>query len=190
MRLAPHSRWAFFWLCGLCWLSGCTPRYDWRTVHGNDSAFSVLLPSKPSVFTRLVNLGGITTNMTMTAAEIDHITFGVGSAKLADAKQAQAVLSLMKNTMVHNINGVISKESMQRIDSVLMIDIDAATVLTSAPPSGSRDINPLKSKAQRMRLRARFIARDERVYQVVVIGRDQAIPPEAVEMFLTSFKFD
>ncbi len=159
---------------GLCLLSmvvltaACTPTYDWRDVRGTAAPFTVLLPSKPSIHARPVNLGGIQADMTMTAAEVDDVTFAVGTAELPDAAQAQAALLVMKNTMVSNIGGVVSREKTQLGATLSTIELEA------------------KGKAND--LHARFIARDRRVYQVIVIGRQKAIKSEAVEMFLTSFK--
>ena len=76
-------------------LSACTPRFDWRSVRGTDAPYTILLPAKPSTHTRSVNLGGIQASMTMTAAEVDDVTFAVGSAELPDAAQAQAALLVL-----------------------------------------------------------------------------------------------
>ena len=157
--------------CTVC-LSGCTPTYDWRDVRGEKVPFTVLLPAKPSVLSRQVNLGGIQANMTMTAAEIADVTFAVGTAELPDAAQAQAALLVMKATLVKNIGGVIRHEKSSLGQTLSRIDLDAA-----APGGGSARV-----------LHARLVARERRVYQAIVIGPAKAIRQEAVDTFLTSFK--
>ena len=39
-----------------------------------------------------------------------------------------------------------------------------------------------------MKLIGHFEARDKRFYQVIVMGKDKAMPQEQVEQFMTSFK--
>lgn len=153
-------------------LSACTPKYDWRDVRGERVPFTVLLPAKPSVFARPVNLGGVQATMTMTAAEIEDVTFAVGTAELPDAAQAQAALLVMKETLVKNIGGVVRHEKSAIGKTLSTIDFDAAATGGGPAPA----------------LHARLVARDRRVYQAIVIGREKAIRKEAVDTFLTSFK--
>ena len=159
--------------CGMS-LSACTPKYDWRDVRGESAPFTVLLPAKPSVLSRPVNLGGIQASMTMTAAEVGDVTFAVGTAELPDAAQAQAALLVMKDTLVKNIGGVIRHEKSTSGKNLSTIELDAAG-------SGGGTARALH---------ARLVARDRRVYQAIVIGPDKAIRQEAVDTFLTSFKVE
>ena len=161
-----------FW-SSIALLAGCTPTYDWRDVRGTSVPFTVLLPAKPSTFARPVNLGGIQARMTMTAAEIDKVTFAVGTAELPDAAQAQAALLVMKSTLVKNIGGVIRHEKSQLGRSDSSIDFDAA--------GGTGE-----TKA----LHAHLVARERRLYQIIVVGPEKSIRPEAVDTFLTSFKLE
>ena len=157
--------------CTVC-LCACTPTYDWRDVRGDKVPFTVLLPAKPSALSRQVNLGGIQADMTMTAAEIEDVTFAVGTAELPDAAQAQAALQVMKATLVKNIGGVIRHEKSVIGKTLSSIELDAA-----APGGGSARV-----------LHARLVAHERRVYQAIVIGPAKAIRQEAVDTFLTSFK--
>lgn len=152
---------------------GCTPKYDWREVHGADGAYSIILPAKPATFARPINLDGLEVAMTMTAAEVDGVTFAVGTAQLADAAAAQAALDKMKTALVKNINGSIKHEKRSAPpEPVSTIDIEA---------SGNRNGQPYL-------LVAHFAAKDKRAYQVIVVGREKAVAREAVDIFLTSFK--
>ncbi len=171
-------------------LAACTPTYDWRTVRGAGAPFSVLLPAKPSNMTRTVNLGGIMASMTMTAAEVDHVTFAVGTAELASADQARAALAVMKETMVRNIGGVVLQEKNVADPGGQRIDVDAGPAGSGTPaapgtPGSSGTLAPKASM-----LHARFIARERRVYQVMVIGPARSMRPEAIDTFLTSFALE
>lgn len=154
-------------------LAGCTPKYDWRDVKGTVVPFTVLMPGKPTILEKPVSLDGVKAQMTMTAVEIDGVAFAVGSAELTNPAQARAALTVMKETMVKNIDGTIVKEDAQFGDVASNIDIVA---------------KGLTSSGMKRQLRAHFVATNRRVYQVVVLGPEKTIQPEAVETFLKSFK--
>ena len=109
------------------------------------------------------------------------MTFAVGTAELPDAAQAQAALLVMKETLVKNINGVVRQEKIQLGRTRSTIELAAGPV---APPASA------SSAGKEISLHARFVARDRRVYQVIVAGRERAIRPDSVDTFLTSFKID
>lgn len=159
-------------------LAGCSPKYDWREVHGTDAPFVVLLPAKPATFSRPVNLDGMQVTMVMTAAEVGGVTFAVGSAELPDAGAAQLALLAMKKAMLNNIQGTIQSEK-----SAATVSGAAATssIATDIEATGSIGGKPA-------RLFARFAAQDKRVYQAIVLGPEQALSRDAVDSFFTSFK--
>lgn len=146
-------------------LSACSPKYDWRDYRGKEAPYSVLFPGKPATQTRMVRLDRLEVGMSMTAAEIDGVVFAIGTAQLADAAQAPAALDAMRTAMVNNIGGAIT----------------ASKTLDG----GAQEID---ASGKAMRLVGRFIAREARVYQVVVIGPPQKIEAETVETFFSSLK--
>lgn len=161
-------------------LAACSPKYDWREVHGTDAPFVVLLPAKPVTVSRPVNLDGVQVTMVMTAAEAGGVSFAVGSAALPDAGAAQLALLAMKKAMLNNIKGTIVTEK------------TAATVPvsgTAASGSIATDIEAAGSiGGQPARLFARFVTQDKRVYQAIVLGPEQALSRDAVDAFFSSFK--
>lgn len=159
-------------------LLACSPTYDWREIRGTDASYVVMLPAKPSTHTRMVNLNGVKVNMTMTAARVNDITFAVGNAQLPNPKAAQAALNAMKTAMVKNIGGKIRTEKPVAGTSGPTAPIEVEAIGTTG-----KDAN-----AQAQILFGRFVAKDNRVYQAIVLGPEQAIPPEAVETFFSSFK--
>lgn len=146
-------------------LSACSPKYDWRDYRSPDAPYSVLFPGKPAKQTRTVKLDQLDASMTMTAADIDGVVFAIGSAQLADAAQAPAALAAMRTAMVNNIGGAITR----------------STTL----PGGAQEVD---ASGRAMRLVGRFITKDRRVYQIVVIGAPQKIEAETVDTFFSSFK--
>ena len=150
-------------------LSACSPKYDWRDYRSSDAPYAVLFPSKPATQTRSIKLDQLDISMTMSAADIDGVIFAVGSAQLADAAQAPAAVEAMKTAMVKNINATVT--SSKTLDGGAL-EVDA---------SGTE-------RGQPMRLIGRFLAKDKRIYQVVVIGPAARMDADSVETFLASFK--
>lgn len=161
-------------------LSACAPKYDWREVRGTSAPFSVLLPAKPASFSRSINLDGQQVIMTMTAAEVDGVTYAVGTAMLPDAEKAHSALRNMKSALVKNIAGTIKLEKLSedKAAGTTSIEIDAV---------GS---SPANSGGQSMRLIAHFVAKDKQVYQIVIVGRENAMTSDAIDTFFTSFKLN
>ena len=152
-------------------LSACSPKYNWRDYRSNDAPYAVLFPGKPATQTRSIRLDQLDVSMTMSAADIDGVIFAVGSAQLADAAQTQAAVGAMQTAMVKNIGATVTS-SKTLADGTLEVDA-----------SGTE-------RGQPMRLIGRFLAKDKRIYQVVVIGPAARIEAESVETFLTSFKLN
>lgn len=154
-------------------LCACSPKYDWREIRGEGAPYTVMLPAKPASYSRPINLDGNQVTMTMTATEVDGTTFAVGTAELPDAAKAAAAVTMMKNALVKNIGGTVQREAAASSGGDTAIDIDA----TGRDAGGQARV-----------LHARFLARDKRVYQVLVTGKDGTVPQEAVDTFLSSFK--
>lgn len=151
-------------------LAACSPKFDWREVRGTSAPFVVLLPAKPASHTRSINLDGLEVSMTMTAADVDGVTFAVGTAQLPDEAKAQQALTAMKTALVRNIGGSIRKEK------------------ASAPGAIPMSIEVEAAGAESRVLLGRFVANGRHIYQVIVVGKEQALSREAAEMFLASFK--
>jgi uncharacterized protein involved in outer membrane biogenesis len=181
-RMMTKFKWVSLHALVLCvWLvSACTPTYDWREVHGTDAPFSILMPAKPATFSRMVNLNGQHVMMTMTAAEVDKVTFAVGTAALPDAEKARIALTSMKSGLVKNISGTIKREtaSENKAAGTTSIEIDAV-----GPPSPT-------SSGEPVRLVVHFVAKGKLVYQVLMVGREKALTHDAMDTFFASFKLN
>lgn len=153
-------------------LCACDPHYNWRDYQSKDASYAVLMPGKPATHTRNVQLGDITVAMTMTAAEVDDVVFAVGSAPLADAAQAPAALQAMQTALVRNIGAAVTSQATAA---------DGAGSIVNVEAKGLRNGQPTL-------LIGRFIARDRRIYQVVVIGPERHIDRGQVAMFFDAFQ--
>jgi hypothetical protein len=158
-------------------LLACSPKFNWREVRGPAAPYLVTLPAKPDSHTRDINLDGLPVRMTMTGAEVDAVTFAVGSVELADPAQAMHALNAMKTALVRNINGKVTQEKSANTDSrpgagPATIELEASGPL----PQGRR------------LLLARFIAGERHVYQLLVVGDERDVSREAADTFFTSFR--
>ncbi|MNR79259.1 hypothetical protein D3C72_99660 [compost metagenome] len=163
-------------------LSACSPKFDWREIRSGDAPYAVSLPSKPTSLTRQIDLNGTPVAMTMTASVIDGITFAVGTAELPDATQAQVSLSAMQTALVNNISGTIKQEKVLTMAN----GSDAGQLAVMEMQA----VGPAASNAAPRVLFARFVAKDKRVYQLVVTGAEPAVKRELVDTFFSSFKLN
>jgi hypothetical protein len=163
-------------------VSGCSPKFDWRDFRSTEAPYAVLFPGKPATHTRSISLGGETVKMQMAAAEVDGVTFAVGAAEMADAAHAQAAIAAMKNTMVANIGGTVTSEK------------QASAAVSSGGVSQQQHSIDVEAKGARngeaLRMVGRFIARDKRVYQLIVIGKDKHMVNDEIDTFMRSFKLN
>jgi hypothetical protein len=153
-------------------LGACSPKYNWRDYASPDAPYKVMFPAKPASATRSIDLGGMQLSMTMTAAEVDGATFAVGAAEAPDEAHARTALPAMMQALLRNI-GAGDAQARVHADSTgkTVGEIDATGASKGVP----------------VRLVGHFEARGKRVYQVIVLGKANAMPPEQVEQFLTSF---
>jgi hypothetical protein len=164
-------------ICIAGFLSACSPQYNWREVHGNSVStvpFTVLLPGKADSFTQSIELNGAPVAMTMTAAEVDGVTFAVGTASFADAAAAQSALGQMKEALIKNIGGS-----------------PVETVIPGAEIAGSQSMTLSTIGTDRgkpLKMIGRLYNIEKRVYQVIMAGDPKKISDDATEMFFTSFK--
>jgi len=147
----------------------CSPKFDWRDFRSADAPYTVMLPGKAATHTRSINLDGQEVKMTMSAAEVDGTMFAVGTAELPDTAKAALAVQAMKLAMVRNIGGTITKETTK--DSAF--DVEARGVGQNGAP---------------LAMHGRFLAKDKRVYQVVILGNQKHFDADTVDTFLSSFK--
>ena len=153
-------------------LGACNPTYNWRDYASPDAPYRVMFPAKPASFTRTIDLDGMQVSMTMTAAEVEGTTFAVGSAEAPDEAHARAAVPAMMQALMRNI-GASGAQAKVRADP---------------KRSGTSEIDVTgASRGTPMRLVGHFEARGKRFYQVIVLGKANAVPPEQIEQFLTSF---
>jgi len=154
----------------------CSPKYNWREVHGKDARFVVLMPDKPVTLTRDINLDGAKIAMTMTAAEVDGVNFAVGYVEVTDATRAPTVLQAMKTALIANINGSVKPTAPNS-----GIEIEAL---------GHRKSDTAAVDGEPLLLLGHFESKDNRAYQVIVLGSEKAVIRDEAKTFFSSFKLN
>lgn len=155
-------------------LLACSPKFDWREVRGSAAPYVALFPAKPDTHARAINLDGAQVTMTMTGAEIDGVSFTVASIDLGDPTRAQQAIGAMKTALVRNIDGqIVSEQLSAPAPGTTLLELEAR--------------GPLPKGGERLLL-ARFFARENHAYQMLVVGHAEAVSREAANTFLTSFQ--
>ena len=163
---------------GAACLAACNPTYNWRDYSSPDARYRVMFPAKPATYTRNVDLNGLKVEMTMTAAEVEGVTFAVGTGTAPDPARARAALGEMKTALLRNLGAKVERESAA-----------AASTGQAASAQASIDLEAVgKANGQPMKLRGRFAAQGKRFYQVIVLGKEKAVAPEQADQFISSFK--
>ncbi|MDB5774793.1 MAG: rane protein [Herbaspirillum sp.] len=155
-------------------LIACSPEYNWRETHGNTVPFTILLPGKPDSFTQAITLDGTSVSMTMTATEVNGVTFAVGTARFPDEAAAQNALNQMKAALIKNIEGVPIDLPVpgREIAGVRAVTFSANGTLRGKP----------------LQMTGRLYSVEKRVYQIILVGDPKKMTPDAREMFFTSFR--
>jgi len=162
-------------------VSACSPKFNWRDYRSNDAPYTVQFPGKPAQQTRTVDLDGQQVSLTMAATEIDGTTFAVASGELPDAAHAQMAMQAMKTAMVKNIDGVVSSDKVSAVSSGNAGGVQQTSIDIEA--KGSQN-------GASMLLSGKFIAKDKRVYQVIVVGHEKQVVRDTVDTFISSFKLN
>jgi hypothetical protein len=179
-----------------CWLLvallGCSPKLDWREVRSPADAYAVSLPGKPQVVTRDLDLplaaGSQKVSMTMTSAGVGATMFAVGVAHLPagvpqDAASVQASMAFFRDGLLRNI-GVRTAES----ETVPALGKSGAAALRGATSFEARgQLGRPGETPEAARLAARIYVVDDRIYQIVAMGRAADLPDHEIETFFTSF---
>ena len=173
-------------LVGMLFITACSPKLDWREVRDADAGFSIMMPARPTVANRVINLNGAQVNMRMSAAEVDGLTFAVGSAYMPDAPTAQASLGPMKTALIRNIQGSIIEENTLTMPygpggnkGTLAVFHLHAKGATSAALNGQARI-----------LQARFFAVGNRVSQVIVTGPEEKMTSDVTNLYFSSLQLN
>lgn len=173
--LLPRAPLCLVLFC-LVTLTACFSTFDWRDVRGVDAPYTILMPAKPTQFSREITLADNVLTMQMSACDVSSISFAVGAVKLPDTSKGPAILAAMKKGMVSNIRKSAG--------------LDAASAQDSADSAGQErvEVEASAPNGDKLKLVGRFLIRGEWAYQVVMLGSSKKMTETVIDTYLTSFK--
>lgn len=95
----------------LMMIVACTPALDWRQLTLDDTGVSVMLPCKPSVYERKVELAGTTLTMTLRACSTEQATWAVSHATLKDPSLVGPVLKALSAAAANNVGAPVPADA-------------------------------------------------------------------------------
>jgi hypothetical protein len=156
-------------------LAACSPAFDWRETHPENSGVSALFPCRPERRVREIELAAVRYRMEMLSCRAADTTFALGFLDVPDAPAVGAAIERLRSAAVANVGASVPQVAPFAIDG-MSPELQAAHLsFAGRLPDGSA-----------VHEEAVFFARGRRVYQAAVIGR--APPPEAVQTFIAGLK--
>ena len=156
-------------------VAACSPALDWREFNYAEGGFAVLLPGKPRSESRTVAIDGVEVTMRMFSVHVEGLAFGAGYADFppgANAEVRTRRLAATRDALVANIDGRVTSQGALTLEAHPGIDFRARGRL--------RDADYV--------LAGRVYAVGDRLYQLAVVGREEAAPKADAELFLGSFR--
>ena len=165
---------------------GCTQRVEWREIRMDEGAVASL-PGRPQTVTREVDLGGHQVSMTMRSTGVGPTMFAVGAAKLpaglaADPAGREQAIAHFRDGLVRNIGGTVTASTKASLS------LPAGTARKLLASESVEAVGRAGPDGRKSRLAARFFIVDDQFFEVVALGAEGEIPPDALDTFFTSFR--
>ena len=163
------------WLAALmccALLAGCSEELNWRELHSQAGGFALMLPSKPARIDHAAQIGGASVQLHMLSSQLDGMAFGAAYAERPVNIPAERLVSESRDALLRNINGRIETESKIEVGGARGIEFHATG----------------QAGAEPMRLAARLLVDQDRLYQVVFIGRTARAAEVDLRFYLDSFR--
>jgi len=184
-RTPARRPWAATVLIALA-LVGCSETLEWREFRSADG-YSVMLPGRAQTVTRDVVFEGHKLPVSMTSTGVGPAMFALGMARLPaaiadDAAGRERAIANFRDGLVRNIGGTVAS---------------AGPATLSLPPGSRQQVHAAQAVEARGRagpdgrsavLAARFFIVDDRLFQLVALGGEGSIDPQALDTFFTSLR--
>jgi hypothetical protein len=171
----------------LLFVVACSPRFEWRELRSPDG-YTVVLPGRAQTVAREIVLpDGRTVSMTMASSGVGPTMFAVGAARLSpdvaqDPDARTRAVTFFQEALIRNVKGTVVARS---TPPLVLPPADQRRLLTAQAIEVTGEVGP---DGRKSRLAARFYVVDDRFFQLVALGAEGEIPPEALETFFTSFR--
>lgn len=166
-------------------LVACNPTFNWREFRSPDG-FAAVLPGRPQTVSREIKLPDANVQMSMTSTGIGATLFAVGAAQLpsglsAEPAARQRTVAHLRDALVRNVNGSITRNSA----AALPVPASDSRKIWAAE---AIEVTGRDSNGRAVQLAARLFIVDDRLFQVVALGAEGEIPPDALDTFFASFR--
>jgi hypothetical protein len=170
-------------------IAACSPRFNWREYRQPDAGYVVALPDKPQEVTRAIAFdhpaGPVRAEMSMLSTGVGASLFAVGSVRLPPfAVESPAALAV---TMAWFSDGLL-----RNVEAGPVAPVDAGAPAGLGPrtlrAARSIDATGTAGSGRPARLAVRPYVVDDRLFQLVALGAEGEIPPQALETFFDSFR--
>jgi hypothetical protein len=157
-------------------LTACAPALDWREVQPPNTNLKVMLPCRPSVTTRNVQLAGRPVKLAMHACKAGELTWAVSHADVGEPALVAPALRALAEGTVANVQGQV-------------VSSRPAAVRGATPHEGQAAVQVVGRRPDGVATRGRFIVFSHglQVFQAIVMGAE--IQDAAAETFLDSLRF-
>ena len=167
-------------------LVGCSERLEWREFRSAEG-YSVMLPGRAQTVSREVEFEGHKVPVSMTSTGVGPAMFALGMARLPaaiadDAAGRERAIAYFRDGLIRNIGGTVAS---------------AGPATLSLPPGSRQQVRAAQAVEARGRagpdgrsavLAARFFIVDDRLFQLVALGGEGSIDPQALDTFFTSLR--
>jgi hypothetical protein len=170
-------------MLAVCGLLGCSERLEWRETRA--PGCSILLPGRAQTVARDVEFEGQKLPATMTSTGVGSAMFAIGvvilpAAVAADAPARERAIAFFRDGLVRNIEGAITSRG-----PATLTQTDAAARLRAGQEFQA---SGRSADGRAAVLAARFLIVDDRLFQLIALGGEGGIEPQALETFFTSFR--
>ena len=174
------------WLAAMlvvCTLLGCSERLDWRETRF--PGYSVMLPGRAQTVARDVEFEGQKLPVTMTSTGVGSAMFAIGVVSLpatiaTDAAARERAIAYFRDGLVRNIGGSVTASG-----PATLAQAGAAARLRAGQEVQAKGRS---ADGRTAALAARFLIVDDRLFQLIALGGEGSIEPQALDTFFTSFR--
>ena len=158
-------------------LTGCSPRFDWRSVPLPDTQLVTELPCRPSRFQRDVTVADVPLKLFMLSCETGGVTYGVATADVGDPARVDAVLRALSGSAAAAIRSSDSSARALNLDGV-----------TPFPGNSSAHLHGQRPDGETVDEAIRVFGRGTRVFQASAVGA--SLPEAALKPFEDGLRFE
>jgi len=156
-------------------LQACSPTFNWREVRVSETALTAMLPCKPDVVSRAVNMGPVNVEVHMQGCETGKATFAVATALMPPtAPPSNQMLSQWRAAnllAMQAVNPQVSEQSLPGLVGPMPQKVWAKGVT---------------AQGQGVESHALYFQQGNRLFYAVILG--ERVTPDVAETFFSGLQ--